>query len=173
MKRAADACSVEAYDERPNTGSQPGSQIAEAYVGQAGATFGTTRSRTALQIQIQIQIRRYEDTQSRPTRSCAVFGASFFKFIIWTCKFREVYLHFFRFTIFEVALPRFAWPLGLVRDEKCCCRSSFLGQNIISTQLEFVICALAAQACVNPKFSALRLANICEQINKTMICGVR
>lgn len=59
-------------------------QVADAYIGQFGTTFGTTRSRTALQIQIQIQIRRYTDHVYAPLWS---LWRVFFKFIIWTCKF--------------------------------------------------------------------------------------
>lgn len=72
-------------------------QVADAYVGQFGATFGTTCSRTALQI--QIQIRRYTDQAYKQLWS---LWCVFFKFIIWTCKFRARLFTFFRFTIWDL-----------------------------------------------------------------------
>lgn len=112
MKRAADACSVEAYGKRLNTGSR----VAEAYVGQAGATFGTTRSGAALQIQIQIQIQRYTEqayTQLAVVQSLALLFSSSSSEL---ANFVE-FIYIFSFYYFELASPRFARPLGLVRPE--------------------------------------------------------
>lgn len=100
-------------------------QVADAYVGQFGATFGTTRSRTALQI--QIQIRRYTDQAY--TRSCGVFGASFSSSSSELANFVRDYLHFFILLFgicFCFGFAPFRLAAWLSQRRSCCL---FLLQN--------------------------------------------